>query len=69
VVVHEAAAPCSVSAEVSAILAEKAFSALKSPVVRLTGPDAPAASSFPLEAAFAPNAERIVEAVRRVVVQ
>ena len=62
VIVHEAAAPCGVGAEISAILAEKAFSSLKAPVVRLTGPDAPAAASFPLEAAFAPTVESIVNA-------
>jgi pyruvate/2-oxoglutarate/acetoin dehydrogenase E1 component len=63
VIVHEAAGPCGVGAEVAAIIAEKAFDSLKAPVVRLTGPDAPAAASFPLEAAFAPNAEKIVAAV------
>lgn len=66
IVVHEAAAPCGVGAEVSAILAEKAFGALKAPVVRLTGPDAPAAASFPLEAAFTPQAAAIVAAALRV---
>jgi acetoin:2,6-dichlorophenolindophenol oxidoreductase subunit beta len=59
IIVHEAAAPCGVGAEVSAIIAEKAFSSLKAPTVRVTGPDAPAAASFPLEAAFAPQADRI----------
>ena len=67
IVVHEAAAPCGVGAEISAILAEKAFGALKAPVVRLTGPDAPAAASFPLEAAFAPQADAVVAAALRVV--
>ena len=62
IVVHEAAGPCGVGAEISAILAEKAFGALKAPVVRLTGPDAPVAASFPLEAAFAPQADAIVAA-------
>ncbi len=66
IVVHEAAGPCGVGAEVAAILAEKAFGALKAPVVRLTGPDAPAAASFPLEAAFAPQADAIVAAALRV---
>ena len=66
VVVHEAAGPCGVGAEIAAIVAEKAFGSLKAPVVRLTGPDAPAAASFPLEAAFAPSAERIADAVRRI---
>ncbi|HEX6084424.1 MAG TPA: transketolase C-terminal domain-containing protein [Thermoanaerobaculia bacterium] len=64
VIVHEAAAPCGVGAEISAILAEKAFSSLKAPVVRLTGPDAPAAASFPLEAAFAPSVEMILGVLR-----
>ena len=67
IVVHEAAAPCGVGAEVSAILAEKAFSALKAPVVRLTGPDAPAAASFPLESAFAPGVDAIVDAAKRLI--
>jgi len=62
IVVHEAAGPCGVGAEISAILGEKAFGALKAPIVRLTGPDAPAAASFPLEAAFAPQADAIVAA-------
>jgi pyruvate dehydrogenase E1 component beta subunit len=64
IVVHEAAGPCGVGAEISAILAEKAFGALKAPVVRLTGPDAPAPSSYPLEAAYVPQAEAIVAAAR-----
>jgi pyruvate/2-oxoglutarate/acetoin dehydrogenase E1 component len=63
VVVHEAAGPCGVGAEVAAIVAEKAFGALKAPVLRITGPDAPVAASFPLEQAFIPQVGRIVEAV------
>ncbi|HEX8254350.1 MAG TPA: pyruvate dehydrogenase complex E1 component subunit beta [Thermoanaerobaculia bacterium] len=65
VVVHEAAGICGVGAEVAAIVAEKAFSALKAPVMRVTGPDAPAAASFPLEAAYVPSVERIVAAAMR----
>ena len=65
VVVHEAAGPCGVGAEVAAIIAEKAFPSLKAPVLRVTGPDAPAASSFPLEAAFVPSVERVLDAVNR----
>ena len=66
IVVHEAAGPCGVGAEIAAILAEKAFGALKAPVVRLTGPDAPAAASFPLETAYAPQADAIVAAAVRM---
>ncbi len=65
VVVHEAAAPCGIGAEVAAILAEKAYPHLKAPVVRLAGPDAPAAASYPLEQAYVPQADAIVAAVDR----
>lgn len=65
VIVHEASGLCGVAAEVAAIVAEKAFGSLRSPVVRLTGPDAPVASSFPLEQAYIPQADGIVEAVKR----
>ena len=65
VVVHEAAGPCGVGAEVAALIAEKAFSSLKAPVVRLTGPDAPAAASFPLEQAFVPQADAVVAVVKK----
>jgi pyruvate dehydrogenase E1 component beta subunit len=63
VVVHEAAGPCGVGAELAAIIAEKAFSSLRAPVVRLTGPDAPPPASYPLEQAFVPQADGVVAAV------
>jgi pyruvate/2-oxoglutarate/acetoin dehydrogenase E1 component len=65
VVVHEAAAPCGVGAEVAALVADKAFGALRSPVRRLTGPDAPAASSRVLEQAAVPSASAVEAAVRQ----
>ena len=67
VVVHEASGTCGVGAEVAAIIAEKAFAQLKAPVLRLTGPDAPPAASYPLEQAYVPQPDRIVEAVKRQV--
>jgi pyruvate dehydrogenase E1 component beta subunit len=66
VVVHEAAGPCGVGAEVAALIAERAFASLQAPVLRLTGPDAPAPASFPLEQAFAPQAPALVEAATRL---
>jgi pyruvate dehydrogenase E1 component beta subunit len=63
VVVHEASRICGVGAEVAALVAERAFASLRAPIVRLTGPDAPAAASFPLEQAFAPQPEAIEAAV------
>lgn len=63
VVVHEASRLCGVGAEIAALVAEKAFASLRAPVLRLTGPDAPAPASFPLEQAFVPQADAIVAAV------
>ena len=62
IVVHEASRMCGVGAEVAAIVAEQAFSSLKAPVVRVTGPDAPPPSSYALEQAFMPQPDRIVAA-------
>lgn len=64
VLVHEASRLCGVGAEIAALVAEKAFASLRAPVLRLTGPDAPAPASFPLEQAFVPQADAIVAAVR-----
>jgi acetoin:2,6-dichlorophenolindophenol oxidoreductase subunit beta len=65
-VVHEASRLCGVGAEVAAIVAEHAFASLKAPVLRLTGPDAPAPSSYPLEQAFMPQPDTVAAAVRRL---
>lgn len=66
VVVHEANRLCGIGAEIAALVAEQAFAALKAPIVRLGGPDAPAASSYPLEQAYVPQAEAIADAARRL---
>lgn len=62
IAVHEAAAPCGLGAELIALASERAFHALKAPPVRLTGPDAPAASSWVLEQAGVPQPKVIVQA-------
>lgn len=64
VAVHEAAAPCGLGAEIAAIVAEKAFDALKAPFRRVTGPDAPAAASWVLEQAGVPQADGIAKVVQ-----
>ncbi|PWC55972.1 pyruvate dehydrogenase [Azospirillum sp. TSH7] len=69
VVVHEASRLCGVGAEIAAVVAEKAFTSLRAPVLRLTGPDAPAPASFPLEQAFVPQADAVVAAVRSLVAE
>jgi pyruvate dehydrogenase E1 component beta subunit len=65
VVVHEAAAPCGVGAEIAAMLADRAFAALRAPVIRVTGPDVPVPASYPLEQACVPQPDAIVSAVER----
>jgi pyruvate dehydrogenase E1 component beta subunit len=62
IVVHEAGRLCGVGAEVAALVAEQAFDSLRAPVLRLTGPDAPAPSSFLLEQAFSPQPGAILAA-------
>src|SRR5690606_33534152 len=59
VVVHEASRSFGVGAELAALVAEHAFEVLKSRPLRLGGPDAPAAASFPLEQAFVPSADAV----------
>jgi len=65
VLVHEAARFCGVGAELSALLAEKAFYALKAPIARVTGYDTP--FPYALEQVYLPNAERIAAAARDAV--
>jgi pyruvate/2-oxoglutarate/acetoin dehydrogenase E1 component len=69
VIVHEAGRMCGVGAEVAAIVAEQAFDALRAPVLRITSPDVPAPSSYPLELAFTPQADAIAAAATRLVTQ
>lgn len=66
VVVHEANRLCGVGAEIAALVAEEAFASLKAPIVRLGGPDAPVAASYPLEQAFVPQPEAIAAAAERL---
>lgn len=69
VVVHEANRMCGVGAEIAAIVAEKAFDSLKAPVLRITSPDVPAPSSYPLELAFTPQADAIAVAAESLIGQ
>ncbi|MFA7386844.1 MAG: pyruvate dehydrogenase complex E1 component subunit beta [Thiohalobacteraceae bacterium] len=67
IVVHEASGLCGVAAEIAALAATQAFDSLRAPVVRITGPDAPSASSWALEQAALPQADRVVNAARELV--
>jgi pyruvate dehydrogenase E1 component beta subunit len=65
VVVHEAPATCGVGAEIMARINEKALTHLEAPVARVTGFDT--VMPLPkLEKHYLPNAERVVDAVDRV---
>jgi pyruvate/2-oxoglutarate/acetoin dehydrogenase E1 component len=65
-VVDPAPRTCSVAAEVAATVAEQAFDALKTPMVRLTAPDVPVPFSPDLERLMYPTAESIAAAARRL---
>jgi len=65
-ILHEATRTGGVGGEVAAIVAELAFEHLDAPVRRLAAPDTPVPYSAPLEEAFLPGADRIVEAAERL---
>ena len=66
VTVDEGNALCSIGSEISALVAEHAFDALKAPILRVARPPVPVAFSPPLEAHVTPNADKIAAAVRKV---
>ncbi|UKK84081.1 alpha-ketoacid dehydrogenase subunit beta [Sphingopyxis sp. BSN-002] len=63
IVVHEAVTPFGAGAEISSVIHENLFHALKAPVQRLGAAFCPVPFSRPLEAAFAPDAAAIKAAV------
>jgi pyruvate dehydrogenase E1 component beta subunit len=65
IVAHEASTFVSISSEIAARVAEKAFYHLEAPVLRVGGFDIPYPAAK-LEEVFLPDADRILEAVDRV---
>ena len=63
-IVHSATGNTGVGAEVAALIAQEAFEWLDAPIQRLTGLDIPVPFSPPLEDAYRPRAEKIVEHAR-----
>jgi 2-oxoisovalerate dehydrogenase E1 component beta subunit len=59
VIVDEANYTCALGAQVSSLIAERAFEHLEGPIVRVATPDVPIPFAPSLEAAVLPNAERI----------
>jgi len=66
VVVDEANYTCAAGAQVSALIAERAFEDLDGPILRVASPDVPIPFSPPLEAAVLPSVERVREACRQL---
>jgi len=66
-VVHEAALPFGAAAEISSVIHEQLFSALKGPVGRMGGAFCAVPFSRPLEAAFAPRGEEIAVTARTMI--
>jgi pyruvate dehydrogenase E1 component beta subunit len=66
VVVHEAPLTAGFGAEVVATIVEEAFWSLSAPIARVAAPDTPYPIAS-LEALYVPSAERVLDAVRRVV--
>ncbi len=63
VVVDEAHPRCNIATDVSAIVAQKAFGALKAPIEMVTAPHTPVPFSPDLEDLYIPNAAKIEAAV------
>jgi 2-oxoisovalerate dehydrogenase E1 component beta subunit len=59
VVVDEANYTCAMGAQVSSVIAERAFEHLEGPVVRVATPDVPIPLAPALESAVLPSVERI----------
>ena len=66
VVVDEANPRCSVATDISALIAQEAFAALKAPIRMVTAPHTPVPFSDALEDIYIPSAEQIGAAVRDV---
>lgn len=67
VIVDEASPRCGMAADIAALISEEAFDDLKAPIIKVTPPHTPVPYAPSLEDAYLPNAEKIADAVRRVV--
>ena len=66
VVVDEASPRCNMATDISALVAQNAFKALRAPIRMVTPPHVPVPFSPSLEDAYIPSPERIAAAVREV---
>jgi acetoin:2,6-dichlorophenolindophenol oxidoreductase subunit beta len=66
VVLHEATRTGGFAGEIAAVVMEEAFSSLKAPLRRVTGPDIPVPASPPLERFYIPDEEKLIAAIREI---
>lgn len=64
---YEARRTGGIGGELAAIIAEDAFEYLDAPVMRVASADTPVPYSPPLEAAFLPNADKVVAAAQKLI--
>ena len=64
IVVDESPPRCGLTADISAMVAQKAFSSLKAPIQQVTAPHTPVPFAPELERAYLPDAERVKAAIR-----
>jgi pyruvate/2-oxoglutarate/acetoin dehydrogenase E1 component len=67
IIVDESSPRCNLATDISALVTEKAFAALKAPTRMITPPHSPVPYAPELERAYIPSVERIVAAVRESV--
>ncbi len=63
---HEDTRTGGMGGELAAVIAEEAFGDLDAPVVRVTAPDTPVPFAPPLEEYFLPNAQKVIDAARKL---
>jgi pyruvate/2-oxoglutarate/acetoin dehydrogenase E1 component len=66
VIVHEEVKFAGSGAEIAAMVAEKAFDYLDAPILRVGAPFCPVPFSQPLEQAFIPSEQQLIDAVKKV---
>ena len=67
VIVDESYPRCSIASDISALVAEKAFDALKGPIIKVTAQHSPVPYAPNLEDTYLPSKEKIIDAVQKVV--
>ncbi|CAL9655503.1 Acetoin:2,6-dichlorophenolindophenol oxidoreductase subunit beta [Streptomyces sp. enrichment culture] len=65
VVVDEATPRCSMATDISALVAQEAFGALRAPIGMVTAPHTPVPFAQPLEQLYIPDAQKVANAVKK----